>query len=196
MRSAIPQEQKLSVRFTRAVAYAARLHARQKRKGTERPYIAHLLGVASIVLEHGGDEDAAIAARLHDAVEDQGGRPRLSEIRRKFGTHVARIVDGCTDAYTDPKPPWLERKKKYLARLPQASAEVRLVSAADKLHNAREILADYRQVGEALWNRFHGRKERTLWYYRALAEVFRAEGSSPLVEELDRVVSELERLAR
>ena len=111
---ASPQKQKLIARFTRAVAYAARLHARQKRKGTERPYLAHLLGVASIVLEHGGDEDAAIAALLHDAVEDQGGRPRLGEIRRKFGARVARIVDGCTDAYTVPKPPWRERKLKYL----------------------------------------------------------------------------------
>ena len=195
MRSANSSKQKLTARFTRAVDYAARLHARQKRKGTERPYLAHLLGVASIVLEHGGDEDAAIAALLHDAVEDQGGRPRLGEIRRKFGARVARIVDGCTDAYTIPKPPWRERKLKYLQHLPHASAEVHLVSAADKLHNAREILADYRQVVEALWGRFQGGKEGTLWYYRALVEAFRSTGATPLVEELDRVVTELERLA-
>lgn len=186
----------LTERFVRAVAYAARLHAKQKRKGTERPYIGHLLGVASIVLAHGGDEDAAIAALLHDVVEDQGGRPRLGEIRRKFGARVTHMVDGCTDSYTDPKPPWLARKKEYLARLPQAPADVRLVSAADKLHNAREILADYRQVGEAVWDRFYGRKEGTLWYYRALVETFRQVGSNALVEELDHVVTELERLAR
>ncbi len=143
---------KLTSRFTRAVGYGARLHATQKRKGTERPYVAHLLGVASLVLEHGGDEDLAIAALLHDAAEDQGGLPRLEEIRRKFGAHVARIVDGCSDAYTDPKPPWHERN--YLAHLPNASPEVRLVCAADKLHNAREILGDYRPVGDELWDRF------------------------------------------
>ena len=148
------------------------------------------------MLEHGGDEDAAIAALLHDAVEDQGGRPRLGEIRRKFGARVARIVDGCTDAYTVPKPPWRGRKQKYLQHLPNASAEVHLVSAADKLHNAREILADYRQVGDALWSRFQGGKEGTLCYYRALVEAFRSTGATPLVEELDRVVTELERLAR
>ena len=187
---------RLTPRFVKAVGYAARLHATQKRKGRERPYIAHLLGVASLVLEHGGDEDTALPALLHDAVEDQGGRPRLDEIRRKFGSRVARIVESCTDAYTVPKPPWLRRKKKYLAKLPRASAEGRLVSAADKLHNAREILADYRLLGNALWERFKGGKDGTLWYYRALVKAFRAAGSTPLVEELDRVVTELERLAK
>lgn len=194
-RSAGPRQQELTTRFTGAVAYAARLHAQQKRKGTERPYIAHLLAVASIVLDHGGDEDTAIAALLHDAVEDQGGRPRLAEIRRKFGARVARIVDGCTDAYTDPKPPWRPRKERYIAHLAEALAEVRLVSAADKLHNAREILADYRRIGDALWSRFQGGKEGTLWYYRALLEALRQAGTSPLVEEIERVVTELERLA-
>ncbi|MFY9585740.1 MAG: HD domain-containing protein [Candidatus Acidiferrales bacterium] len=194
-RSAGPRRQELTTRFTRAVAYAARLHAQQKRKGTERHYIAHLLGVASIVLDHGGDEDTAIAALLHDAVEDQGGRPRLAEIRRKFGVRVARIVDGCTDAYTDPKPPWRPRKERYIAHLVEAPAEVRLVSAADKLHNAREVLSDYRRIGDAIWSRFQGGKEGTLWYYRALLEALRQAGTSPLVEEFERVVTELERLA-
>jgi len=195
MRLARPKERQLTSQFTRAVGYAARLHAKQKRKGTERPYIGHLLGVASIVIEHGGDEDAVIAALLHDAVEDQGGLPRLREIRHKFGARVARIVDGCTDSYTDPKPPWRACKIKYLAHLPNAPADVRLVSAADKLHNAREILADYRQVGEAVWNRFTGGKDGMLWYYRALVEAFRSAGSNALVEELDRAVTELQRLA-
>ncbi len=194
-RSVASRSQELTARFTRAVAYAARLHAEQKRKGTDRPYIAHLLGVASIVLEHGGDEDTAIAALLHDVVEDQGGRPRLGEIRRKFGARVARIVDGCTDAYTDPKPPWRPRKERYIAHLAEAPAEERLVSAADKLHNAREVLSDYRRIGDALWSRFQGGKEGTLWYYRALLEALRQAGTSPLVEEFERVVTELERLA-
>ncbi len=196
MRSAGPKKQNLTARFTRAVAYAARLHAKQKRKGTERPYLGHLLGVASIVLTHGGDEDAAIAALLHDAVEDQGGRPRLAEIRRKFGARVAHIVDGCTDSFTDPRLPWLVRKAAYIAHIAHAPAQVRLVSAADKLHNAREILDDYCQVGDAVWGRFSKGKQGTLWYYRALVMAFRAAGSSPLVEELERVVTELHRLTR
>src|SRR5271166_6381602 len=128
----------LSSRFVRALGYAARLHARQLRKRTERPYIGHLLSVTSIVIEYGGDEDMAIAALLHDAVEDQGGIPRLREIRKKFGKRVAHIVDGCTDSYTEPKPPWLQRKRGYIERVSSESEDVRLVSAADKLSNARE----------------------------------------------------------
>ena len=186
----------LTVRFERALAYAARLHAAQFRKGTARPYVGHLLGVASIVLTHGGDEDEAIAALLHDAVQDQGGKPRLREIRRKFGSRVARIVDGCTDADTIPKPPWLERKKAYLHHLRSADASTCLVSAADKLYNAREILDDYRTHRERLWHRFSGRKEGTLWYYRAVARTLRGKCQGALVEELARVVQQLERLAR
>jgi (p)ppGpp synthase/HD superfamily hydrolase len=186
----------LSVRFEEALILAVRWHAGQMRKETTIPYIAHLLGVASIVLEQGADEDEAIAALLHDAVEDQGGAVALGEIRRRFGDGVAEIVAGCTDAWTTPKPPWRERKEAYIAHLRQASASVRLVSAADKLHNARAILADYRALGEALWGRFNGGKAGTLWYYRALVETLRATDSTPLVEELDRVVSEIEHLAR
>jgi (p)ppGpp synthase/HD superfamily hydrolase len=185
----------LSARFEEALIFATRLHARQVRKGTSIPYVAHLLAVASLVLEQGGDEDQTIAALLHDAAEDQGGRATLDDIRRRFGDRVAEIVEGCTDAFTTPKPPWRGRKEAYLAHLPQASAAVRLVSAADKLHNARAILADYRQLGEAVWRRFNSGREGTLWYYRALVGAFQAGGSFPLVEELDRVVSELERLA-
>ena len=184
-----------STRFEEALIFATRLHAGQVRKGTNTPYIAHLLAVTSLVLEYGGDEDEAIAALLHDAVEDQGGQATLDEIRRRFGDRVAEIVVGCTDAWTTPKPPWRERKEAYLAHLPQASASVRLVSAADKLHNARSILDDYRALGESLWSRFNGGKEGTLWYYRSLVEIFRAAGPFPLAEELDRVVSEIERLA-
>jgi (p)ppGpp synthase/HD superfamily hydrolase len=183
-----------SKRFIAGLSYAARLHARQIRKRTERPYIGHLLGVASIVIEYGGDEDMAIAALLHDAVEDQGGLPRLREIRKKFGKRVAHIVDGCTDAYTEPKSPWLERKRSYIARVASEDAEVRLVSAADKLSNARETLHEVRLQGESVYERFAGKKLGTLWYYRELLRVFRQAGSSPLIEELDLVVSELERL--
>jgi (p)ppGpp synthase/HD superfamily hydrolase len=185
----------LSTRFEEALVFATRLHARQVRKGTSVPYVSHLLAVASLVLEQGGDEDAAIAALLHDAAEDQGGRPTLDEIRRRFSDRVAEIVEGCSDAFTFLKPPWRKRKEAYLAHLPQASAAVRLVSAADKLHNARMILADYRQSGKAVWRRFNGGRDGTLWYNRALVEALRAAGPSPLVEELERVVAELERLA-
>jgi (p)ppGpp synthase/HD superfamily hydrolase len=186
----------LSARFEEALILAVRWHAGQVRKETTIPYIAHLLAVASLVLEQGADEDEAIAALLHDAVEDQGGVVALEEIRRRFGDGVAEIVAGCTDAWTTPKPPWRERKEAYIAHLRQASASVRLVSAADKLHNARSILADYRASGDALWSRFNGGKEGTLWYYRALVETLQAADPTPLVEELDRVVSEIERLAR
>jgi GTP pyrophosphokinase len=185
----------LTARFEEALAFAARLHAAQLRKGSSVPYVAHLLGVASLALEYGADEDQAIAALLHDAVEDQGGAATREEIRRRFGAEVARIVDDCSDTDVVPKPPWRARKEAYLAHLPTASPGARLVSAADKLHNARSLVADYRRVGEALWSRFSGGKEGTLWYYRALVEVYRATGGLPLLDELDRVVTELERLA-
>lgn len=184
-----------SHRFEGALVYAHQLHARQKRKGTPTPYIGHLLAVASIVIENGGTEDEAIAALLHDAIEDQGGSKTREEIRRRFGDKVTAIVDGCTDADQWPKPPWRKRKEDYIAHLAHASKSVQLVSLADKLHNARTILQDYRVVGEDLWKRFNGGREGTLWYYRALANTFRAMGSTQLVKELDRVVSELERLA-
>ena len=153
---------RLSRRFEAALLLATRLHATQTRKGGRIPYVSHLLGVASLALEHGGDEDVAIAALLHDAVEDQGGRPTLARIRRRFGARVAEIVEGCTDADTVPKPEWRTRKERYLRHLDTASAEVRLVSACDKLHNARAILFDYRVHGEALWKRFKGGRDGTL----------------------------------
>lgn len=185
----------LSPRFERALVLANRLHARQKRKGTDVPYVAHLMTVSGMVLEAGGDEDMAIAALLHDAVEDQGGKPTLRMIRKKFGKRVADIVAGCTDSDTVPKPPWRLRKETYIKHLRHASPEIRLVSASDKLHNARAVLGDYRQVGEALWPRFTGQREGTLWYYRSLVDTLRAAGSNPVVDELGRVVAELEHWA-
>ena len=184
-----------SERFARALAYAERLHARQRRKGSEKPYMGHLMSVASIVIAYGGDEEMAIAALLHDAVEDQGGKKRLQEIRKKFGTRVARIVDGCTDSYTEPKPPWLQRKQDYIKKLAREPEDTRLVSAADKLSNARDILQDVRAEGDPVFERFQGKKEGTLRYYRTLVGVFREAGANPLVDELDRVVTELERVA-
>lgn len=184
----------LSERFTDALTFATQLHATQTRKGSGVPYIAHLLAVASIALEHGANEDEAIAALLHDAIEDQGGAATREEIRHRFGNTVTEIVDGCTDADTTPKPPWRPRKEAYIAHIPTASASVRLVSAADKLHNARSILNDYRLMGDSVWNRFQGGKTGTLWYYRSMLDAFRKAGSTPLIDELDRVVSELEEL--
>lgn len=184
----------LSERFTDALTFATQLHATQTRKASGVPYIAHLLAVASIALEHGANEDEAIAALLHDAIEDQGGAATREEIRRRFGDTVTEIVDGCTDADTTPKPPWRPRKEAYIAHIPTASASVRLVSAADKLHNARSILNDYRIIGDSVWNRFQGGKTGTLWYYRSMLDAFRKAGSTPLIDELDRVVSELEEL--
>lgn len=183
----------LSNRFTEALTYATELHANQTRKGSGVPYIAHLLGVASIALEYGANEDEAIAALLHDAIEDQGGAATREEIRRR-GVMVTAIVDGCTDAETLPKPPWRQRKEAYIAHIPTASPSELLVSSADKLYNARSILNDYRLLGEAVWERFKGGKEGTLWYYRSLVEAFRKTGSTPLIEELERVVLELEQL--
>lgn len=184
-----------SPKFRKALDYAARVHARQVRKKTGRVYIGHLLSVASIVIEYGGDEEMAMAALLHDAVEDQGGLPRLRDIRKKFGNRVAHIVDGCTDSYVEPKPPWMERKRTYVQRVGKESAEVRLVSAADKLSNVRETLHDLRMHGGEVFERFAGKKEGTLWYYRALVEEFRKAGSNALVDELGRGVKELESLS-
>jgi len=189
---------KLTERFEEALDYAFRLHAGQMRKKTGRPYFGHLMGVAALVLQYGGDEDLAIAALLHDAVEDCGGRPRLEEIRAKYGERVARIVEGCTDSFEeDPKEkrPWRQRKEEYLAHVRGADADTRLVSAADKLHNVREILMDYRADGEAVWSRFSGGRDSSLWYYRALVGAFRDAWTHSLVDELNRAVTELERIS-
>lgn len=185
----------LSERFTQALTYAHELHGKQVRKGSGVPYIAHLLGVASIALEHGANEDEAIAALLHDAIEDQGGAATRAEIKRRFGDNVTAIVDGCTDADTTPKPPWKQRKETYIAHISTASPSVLLVSTSDKLYNAQSILKDYRVVGESLWERFQGGRQGTLWYYRALVDAFKQTKVTSLVEELERVVTELEILA-
>jgi len=183
---------KLGPRFHRAFLFAAEKHAGQARKASTIPYIAHLMGVASLVLEFGGDEDLAIAALLHDVVEDCGGIPMLKEVRRRFGSRVAKVVDGCTDSNTNPKPPWRERKETYLKHLKKADTGTRLVSAADKLNNVRSILSDHRDVGEAIWDRFNGGRDGTLWYYRALLEEFLRRKPNRLTRELEIAIRELE----
>ncbi len=185
----------LTTRFQNALVFATQLHANQNRKASSTPYIAHLLGVTVLVLEAGGDEDQAIAALLHDAVEHQGGMQTFEIIRTRFGERVARIVDGCTDAYQLPKPPWKERKEEYIEHLRNVPADVRLVSLADKVHNAHAILADLRQQGSQTCDKFNGGKQGTLWYYHTLAEVFQATGDDPLTSEFNRLVVEMERLA-
>jgi len=183
----------LTERFERALAMACDVHRGHFRKGTTIPYVSHLLAVAGIVLEHGGSEDEAIAALLHDSVEDRGGKELLPEIEYRFGKPVVDIVAGCSDTF-DPKnkPEWRERKERYLAHLAEAPASVRLVSAADKLHNARSIVADHRQIGDRLWSRFNANKGQQRWYYTSLLDVFRKTGTCPpLVDELTRAVNEL-----
>ena len=188
-------QQAYTERFDQALAYASHIHRDQRRKGVDTPYISHLLGVAAIAIENGADEDQAIAALLHDAVEDQGGAARLADIRACFGDRVAAMVADCTDTDIEPKPPWGPRKEAYLASLankPRASLEV---SLADKTHNVGSIIADLQAVGEAVWQRFTAPKEGTLWYYRALADAFAIHAPGVAAARFERAVLELERVA-
>lgn len=175
-------------KFEKALVYATRLHANQKRKAGNIPYIAHLLAVTSLVLEGGGNEDEAIAGLLHDAVEDQGGAATREEIRSLFGETVVAIVDGCTESDITPKPPWRDRKLKYLENLRQASPSVLLVSVADKLHNARSIIVEWQQQGDAVWSHFHGSKEDKVWFYQELLKIYQSKGSNFMTKELEQLV--------
>jgi GTP pyrophosphokinase len=186
----------MTPRFASALVYACEVQAGQLRKGTEIPYISHVLGVTSIALEYGATEDEAIGALLHDAAEDAGGAPVIEEIRSRCGSDVAAIVAGCSDTFEKPKPSWRPRKEAYIAHLATASSSVLLVSAADKLHNVRSITSDYREIGQALWVRFNGGREGILWYYRSLADCFLKLSRNRLAADLDLAVRELERLAR
>ncbi len=186
---------RLGPRFLRAFEFASEKHKGQTRKASTIPYIAHLMGVASLVLEAGGDEDLAIAALLHDVVEDCGGAPTLKEVRRRFGARVAKVVEGCTDADTYPKPPWQERKETYIKHLIKADTDTKLVAAADKLNNIRSILSDYRAIGESVWSRFNGGREGTLWYYRTLRDVFLRHRRNRITRDLELAVQELDALA-
>ena len=179
----------LSRQFERALKFAARRHKTQTRKGTAIPYVAHLLAVAAIVLEHGGNETEAIAALLHDTLED--GKAKEEELRDRFGDPVTDIVLSCSDTVAKKKPKWRPRKEAYLARIAGKSPSARLVSAADKLHNARAILRDYRALGEKLWTRFNASRDDIRWYYESMVKELRAAGDSALVDELALVVSDL-----
>jgi (p)ppGpp synthase/HD superfamily hydrolase len=192
----------LTGRFDRALDLAVDHHRPQLRKGTEIPYVAHLLGVASLVLEMGGTEDEAIGALLHDAVEDRGGPEMLARIRAGFGDDVARIVQANSDTDVEPKPPWRERKEAYVAAIARKAPDELRVSLADKLHNARAILLDFRTHGDALWDRFKaGEGASVRWYYRALYAAFAARADDlgprarPALDELGRTVAEIDRLA-
>jgi (p)ppGpp synthase/HD superfamily hydrolase len=187
----------LSEQFEEALIYATRAHRNQTRKKTGIPYVAHILGVSAIALEYGANETEAIGALLHDTVEDCGGAERLRDIRQKFGEDVASIVDGCTDSDKTPKPPWRDRKRAYIEHLKDSHSSTRLVSASDKLHNTRAILAELRRNGLEVFERFAGKKDGTIWYYRALVTAFRQHGDrADLIDELDRVVSEIEKFVR
>ena len=164
----------LGPRFTDALRLANELHAGQTRKASNVPYLSHVLSVGATVLEYGGDEDVAIAALLHDVVEDCGGLEIAELIRNRFGTRVVDIVLGCSDTTEKPKPPWQERNRRYLSHLPEAGPEVLLVSAADKLHNLQSLLREEGRLGKRLWNHFRAGRDGTLWYYERLLEIFRA----------------------
>jgi (p)ppGpp synthase/HD superfamily hydrolase len=193
----------LTARFTSAIDYARHIHI-ERRKGTDVPYLAHLLGVASLVMGEVGyvhfpvTEDMVIAALLHDAAEDHGGLPRLRDIEQNFGSNVARMVDGLSDSLTeDPskKQSWLERKQTYIQKLREEPADVQLISAADKLYNARAILEDYREVGPRVWERFKRGRNDQIWYFDELIKVFRLSGVNRIVGELERVVNELRQIS-
>jgi (p)ppGpp synthase/HD superfamily hydrolase len=186
---------RLTDEFDAALTYAADLHRTQTRKGGEVPYLGHLLSVAGLVIEAGGTQTQAIAALLHDGPEDQGGQRTLAEIRDKFGPDVAEIVAQCSDTFESPKPPWRERKERYIAHLDEASDATILVSIADKLDNARGLLRDYREIGPKLWERFSTQDPQDhLWYYRSLLGKYEGRAPQWLVDELRRVLDALEEL--
>jgi (p)ppGpp synthase/HD superfamily hydrolase len=185
----------LTGHFSDALVYAADVHAGQLRKGGDVPYLAHLLGVTALVLEDGGSEDEAIAALLHDALEDRGDRTSFEDIRDRFGEPVALIVRACSDTEVRPKPPWDERKRAYLERLETEPPEVLRVSVADKLYNARAIVLDHRQIGDQVWERFGSGRPSQMWYYRSVADLFLRRYPGAMADELDRTVRELESFA-
>ena len=186
-----PKPSETWTRLADAAKFAFSVHADQWRKGTTIPYIAHLMSVAALVLEHGGDEEQAIAGLLHDTIEDHGAQHEPI-IRERFGDRVAAIVRACTDADALPKPPWRERKEQYIEHLEEVSADVLLVSACDKLHNARAIVNDLTILGQEVFLRFVGGRDGTLWYYDALAEVFSRRLPGQLARELSETVREMQ----
>jgi len=195
----VTTETPLGPRFEDALIYALHVHAGQTRKQTSVPYAAHLLAVAALVLEDGGDEDQAIGALLHDAAEDAGGQGRVDDVRARFGAQVAEIVEGCSDSFSGPgerKAPWAERKRAYVERLRTEPEHVVRVSVADKLHNAGAMLRDLRSEGPGLWDRFTTKSAGDqIGYYRAVLEAVRGRFASPMVGELERTVAEIAALS-
>ena len=185
-----------SNRIVDAFAFAHEIHADHTRKGSGVPYITHVMAVAAIVGEHGGDEDSFIAALLHDAVEDGEGHATLEQIRAQFGTRVADLVEACSDAFVKPKPEWRERKERFITAMRNADPDVKLIVAADKLHNICATIGDYERIGEDLWARFNGGREGTLWYYAAIAEALADGWDHPLVDDLAATVESLHELCK
>ncbi|BAY83086.1 metal dependent phosphohydrolase [Calothrix parasitica NIES-267] len=182
---------KLTNKFEQALIYATQLHAKQTRKVDKIPYISHLMSVSALILEAGGTEDEAIAGLLHDTVEDQGGKATREEVRQKFGETVVEIVDGCTETDITPKPPWKQRKIDYIENIRNGSDSVKLVSLADKLHNARSLLVGYRNKGDKLWDYFSGSKEDKLWFYGELLKIYQQSCVNFMTVELERILDEL-----
>lgn len=185
-----------SARLVEAFRLAEELHRGQRRRKTEAPTLSHLMGVAALVMEHGGDEDQTIAALLHDGPEDCGGRFVLEQIRDRFGDRVAAMVEDCTDSLEEPRPPWTDRKSRYIAHLETVPKDSLLVSLADKVHNTRSLVDGFARHGIRLWERFTASPEQTLWYYTSLLTIFKrrqSEQIEPLVSELDRRVRRLHR---
>lgn len=187
----------LGTRFQEALAYAVEVHRHQGRKGSNVPFLGHVLGTCRNAIMYGADEDEAIAALLHDAAEDQGGLKRLEDIRKRFGDRVADIVAACSDTFEEPKPAWEPRKEAYLARLRHEPDPVLLVAASDKLDNVQATLADYLDEGDALWGRFTRGKEKKLWFYKEAVEAMRqAQRQRGFPDGLRRLVDDLERTTR
>ena len=183
----------LTNKLDRAFGYAHEVHDGQFKKGTSVPYLGHLMGVSSIVLGDGGSEDEAVAALLHDAAEDHGGRARLDDIRSRFGDNVARIVEDCTDSWDTPKPSWLARKQAYIQRARTLPSPSLRVSIADKVHNTYGILRDLRNIGEKVWERYDVSPDDVLAYYESLVRAYREAGGGRLVDELERIVRGIQR---
>ncbi|MDB9314613.1 HD domain-containing protein [Spirulina sp. CS-785/01] len=177
--------------FEDALVFATRLHQNQTRKGNKTPYIGHLLSVAGLVIEDGGSEAETIAALLHDAIEDQGGEATRQEILHRFGEEVTRIVDYCTESTETPKPPWKERKLRYIEQIKQGDVAVCRVSLADKLHNARSLFQQYQQQGDTVWTFFRGGKADTLWFYHQLLPLYQQRLESPMCQDLADILDQL-----
>lgn len=184
----------LSPKFALALQFANEIHGTQQRKGQGAPYISHLMAVSASVLEHGGNETEAIAALLHDAAEDCGGRPMLETVRVMFGDDVAAIVEACTDTMEEPKPAWRPRKEAYVAHLASASPSIKLVAGCDKLHNLQTTLRDLR-AGQAAdyWSRFTAGADSQAWYY---GECGKALAGSPVAADFDRAYGDFLQLLK